>query len=147
MRGALQQTLYVLPTVELIDEYRPVENLLRLNDTSLREIVEYVITHWACENHWSQEYRDTYTHPVYSLKEYLCVDFLGGDLAETLNDRDYHDLKQSILTIGLTAWTELEPLLEGLQMSDAQVNSLRVYRWLADDIVLETHRSAICPML
>lgn len=127
----------ILPTEEIVDEFRQVNNLLGLVRTNVKEVVEYCVAYWLDHPEpWGNE-------PISAIDQlyaFLDTDFLRDLRPIQETERDLQDTRTCLKAIGISVYLTIMPVIDHLRLPDFVRQALRVDGWLGDALIVSTVR-------
>lgn len=142
-RGALM--LFVLPTDELFVGTHTLDALLAKVETSLKDVIATTVRYWAeAESGWSLS--GLHLMPMDAtvqerVQMALIEDYLANpQVIGRLSDEDIHALTQLIRACCHAVFNDVIVILEDLHLTDYQLETLQIVKWLGRSLVVDIRR-------
>lgn len=130
--------LMILPTADVLNEPASTRRMLDQVDVSLEAVAEAILLQWAqIEGQWGHDYNpfDTPTHKL--IQDLILHDFLHSTRFHRLSLEDQRLLVKALRAFTHSFFTEIIPLLEELNLTSYQLQTMRVVRWLGRSMVVD----------
>lgn len=137
MNRSRGEMVLILPTEDVLAEYRPSELILQLIDLTLIDLAEATIEQWIqSELRWAHP-DQAQMGPLMGYDAmfgtFLCTDYSEVHCRLSLEDRRAID--QIIRQFSASFYLVACPMLDSFNMSDAQLSSLQV-GWVDDSLAI-----------
>ena len=134
--------LFVLPTDELLIGRASIDQLLAKIEISLKDLIAMIVARWAEEEAgWSisgMQYLPTDATVQEKVQLSLMEDYLADELvAHRLSPEDLHVLTQLIRSCCHEVFDEIIVILEDMQLTDYQLQTLKICKWLGRSLVVD----------
>ncbi len=130
--------LFVLPTAELFNEPAWTRGLLEKADVPLETLAEATLLQWAqLEGQWGQDYTPLDVPVQKFLQDILVSDFLHAEALQRLTPEEQLLVARAIRAFVRLFFEEVIALLEEMDLSSYQLQTMRVVRWLGRAMVVD----------
>jgi hypothetical protein len=139
MKSQLPHFRLILPTGELMEEFRQANTLLSLVHADVKQVMAYVADYYL---------HDKLSDPIgYSrvreLLAFIQTDFLYEYRYDRHDSRDIHDIRMILTALAEATYDLVDKVIVSQRLPDRTIHDLDVEGWLGDSMVISTEKEGL----